>query len=147
MIRPLGSVVRDAEANALYLYIRTMAAERAQHDRDGSPSTLPVARTVELASHPTVLADFSADGRLVGIEILRPSRLRPLYLYRRPRSPRRHHPHRPHPGAPAGPGSRGDGVAGADAETEMEAGEGMGTEEMEPGRRLRGKVVRWRRGR
>ena len=142
MIRPLGSIVRDAEANALYLYIRTMAAERAQHDRDGSPTTPVVTRTVELTSNTTVFADFSTDGRLVGIEILHPRRLRPLYLYRQAHSPRQHLPHH---GAPAGPGSRGEGGAAARAvATRVEEGTEAG--KMEPGERLLGKVVRWRRG-
>ena len=137
MTRSLGLVVRDAEANALYLYIRAMPAERDQANVDDSASTT-VARTVELASFTTVLADFSADHRLLGIEVLFPAHLRPLYLYRQahsPRQPRPPHPHRPHHVAPAGPGSRREGVAGA-----WRAGE-----RLRSARVLR-KVVRWWRG-
>ena len=116
-MRAQWRIDRDNEADALYIYTAQPTGAEA-----APPS---VARSRQVAAEPVeVLADFSADHHLLGIEILHPGCLRPLYLYRQPHQ---HPQHRPHHGAPAGPGSQGDGVVGA-------------------GERLLGKVVKWRRG-
>ena len=82
-------IARDPQADALYIY--TFPPEVPRPD-EPAPA---VAYTRQLAAGPAeVLADFSADHRLVGVEILHHRRLRPLYRYRR---------HRPDPGAPSRP--------------------------------------------